>query len=63
MQREVILKDIEKVKFEIDRSSKMLSNERFIEKAPKNLIDSEREKLEKNTELYNSLQAKLNELK
>ncbi len=57
-----LLKDIESVKFEIDRSTKMLSNEKFVAKAPEALVKTEKEKLEKNTELLNALQTKLNAL-
>ena len=62
-QRAILTKDIEKVKFEIERSSKMLSNEKFVAKAPESLVAAEKEKLAKNTELLNSLQEKLNSLK
>ncbi|MBQ8425680.1 MAG: valine--tRNA ligase, partial [Clostridia bacterium] len=61
-QRATLLKDIEKVQFEIDRSSKMLSNEKFIAKAPESLVLAEKEKLEKNTALLNSLKEKLSKL-
>ena len=62
-QKAILLKDIEKVKFEVERSSKMLSNEKFVAKAPESLVAAEKEKLAKNTELLNSLQEKLNSLK
>jgi valyl-tRNA synthetase len=61
-QKATLLKDIEKVQFEIDRSSKMLSNEKFIAKAPESLVLAEKEKLEKNTALLNSLKEKLSKL-
>ena len=61
-QKAILLKDIDKVQFEIDRSSKMLSNEKFIAKAPESLVASEKEKLEKNTALLNSLKEKLSKL-
>ena len=50
---------IDKQKFEIERSNKMLSNERFVTKAPKELVEAEKEKLQKNTSLLNSLEAEL----
>lgn len=51
-----IEKEIEKVKFEIARSEKMLANEGFVAKAPQALIDKEKEKLAKNKELYAKLE-------
>ncbi|MFV0498928.1 MAG: class I tRNA ligase family protein, partial [Bacilli bacterium] len=38
-------KEIEKVKFEIKRAKGMLSNEKFVSKAPQNKIDNEKNKL------------------
>lgn len=61
-QKSILLKDIEKVQFEIDRSTKMLSNAKFVEKAPASLVESEKLKLEKNNELISSLQEKLKKL-
>ena len=60
--RATLLKDIEKLNFEIERSTKMLSNEKFVAKAPEALVAAEKEKLEKNTVLLNTLQNKLKEL-
>lgn len=40
--------EIEKLKFEIERSEKLLANEGFVKKAPQNLIENEKQKLEKN---------------
>ena len=51
-----IEKEIEKVKFEIARSEKMLANEGFVAKAPQALIDKEREKLAKNKQLFAKLE-------
>lgn len=48
-------KEIADLKFEIERSQKMLSNARFVEKAPKSLVDEERAKLEKNQSLLKAL--------
>ena len=42
---ELINKDIETLKSNIERREKLLSNEGYVNKAPKNLVDSEREKL------------------
>ena len=58
-ERERILKEIEKVKFEIERSQKMLSNQGFVSKAPKTLIDNETEKLNKNKLLLSKLQEEI----
>ncbi len=55
----VLNKDIEKVKFEIARSEKMLSNQAFMAKAPENLVKSETEKLAKNKEFLANLLEKL----
>lgn len=49
-------KEIEKVKFEIARSEGMLSNPKFVEKAPAALVEQERQKLEKNKQLLQELQ-------
>ena len=58
-ERERILKEIEKVKFEIERSEKMLSNQGFISKAPKSLVENETEKLSKNKQLLAKLQGEI----
>lgn len=49
-------KEIESVKFEIARSEGMLSNPKFVEKAPTALVEQERQKLEKNKQLLQELQ-------
>ena len=43
---ELINKEIETLKSNIERREKLLSNPGYVNKAPKNLVDSEREKLE-----------------
>lgn len=48
--------EIEKLMFEINRSEKMLANKGFIEKAPKALIENEKQKLEKNKALLKKIQ-------
>ena len=55
--------EIAKVKFEVERSQKMLSNERFIQKAPKDLVEQEKTKLEKNQNTLSNLMVKLNSIK
>lgn len=52
-------KEIEKTKFEISRSEKLLSNQGFVNKAPAKLINEEKAKLEKNKQLLNNLLSKL----
>jgi len=61
-QIDTLKKDIEKVKFEIDRSKKMLGNEKFVAKAPEALVKTEKEKLAKNEELLSALEARLSSL-
>ena len=55
--------EIKKVQFEVDRSSKMLSNPRFVEKAPTQLVESEKIKLENNQKILRNLNEKLISLK
>lgn len=54
-ERERKQKEIEQLQFEIQRSTKMLNNPRFVEKAPKSLVEEERNKLQKNKALLESL--------
>ncbi len=58
-----LLAQIEKIKFEIERSQKMLSNPRFVEKAPQSLVEEEKRKLENNNLTFETLKSKLNSLK
>lgn len=46
--KENILKEISKVNFEIERSEKILSNKNYVLKAPKKLVDIEKNKLDTN---------------
>ena len=55
-EKERVEKEIARLKSEIERSEKMLSNAGFVAKAPAHLIDAEKEKLAKNKELLSSLQ-------
>ena len=48
--------EIEKIKFEIERCEKMLSNTGFVNKAPQAKIDEEKAKLEKYKDMLNKLQ-------
>ena len=61
-EKDRLEKEIEKLKFEINRSEKMLSNQGFTLKAPKELIESEREKLKNNTELLAKVEQELKSL-
>ena len=48
--------EIEKIKFEIERAEKMLSNPGFVNKAPQAKIDEEKAKLQKYKDMLNKLQ-------
>ena len=52
---ERVAKEKEKLKFEIERSEKMLNNAGFVAHAPAKLIEAEKEKLAKNKALLESL--------
>lgn len=54
-EKERIEKEISRLKAEIERSEKLLSNEGFVAKAPAKLIETEKEKLEKNRSLLAEL--------
>jgi valyl-tRNA synthetase len=54
-EKERIEKEITRLKAEIERSEKLLSNEGFVAKAPAKLIETEKEKLEKNKSLLAEL--------
>jgi len=61
-ERERLLKELKKVTDEIARGEKLLGNEGFVAKAPKNLISQEREKLEANKTLGERLLKQLGQL-
>lgn len=48
--------EMQKLRFEIERSQKMLANPGFVAKAPQALIDAEKEKLQKNMQLLQKLE-------
>lgn len=54
-EHERIEKKIEELKFEIERSKKMLSNVGFVSKAPAKLVEAEKEKLAKNEEFLQQI--------
>ncbi|MBP5193842.1 MAG: hypothetical protein J6126_03860, partial [Clostridia bacterium] len=55
--------ELEKLNAEIDRANAKLNNAGFVAKAPKALIDGEREKLVKFAEMKEKLQAQINQFK
>ena len=57
-----LLKEEEKLVFEVSRSQKMLANPGFIAKAPKEKIDAETEKLNANQAKLDTVRARLKEL-
>lgn len=58
-----LAKEIEKTEKEIARSSGMLNNKNFVEKAPEKLINAEREKLETNLALKNALLSQIEDFR
>ena len=56
-------KELKNLEAEINRSNGILSNENFIKKAPLSKVESEKEKLAKYQTSYDTLLAKLKELK
>jgi len=57
-----LLKEEESLKFEVERSSKMLSNPGFVKKAPADKVAAEQDKLEKNKALLAEVEARLKTL-
>ena len=55
--------EIEKTNFEIKRAESMLSNEKFVSKAPANKIQEEKDKLEKYKSVLSSLEDSLTKIK
>jgi valyl-tRNA synthetase len=51
-----------KLQSEIDRAKLKLSNKEFINKAPKNIVDEERIKLQKYLDMYNKVVDRLSNL-
>ena len=62
-EMERLHKEEEKLKKEIKRAEGMLSNERFISKAPEAKVQEEREKLEKYTQMLQQVQERMAGLK
>ncbi len=61
-EKELMGKEIGRLKFEIERSKKMLSNAGFVANAPEKLINSEREKLENNLQKLRKIENEINSL-
>ena len=64
MKKEIERLEKEKanIEQELDRVNKKLSNEAFVSKAPKAVVDSEREKLKKYSEMYDKIVERLETL-
>ncbi len=56
VNKDDLLKEIENIKFEINRSKKILDNKNYILKAPKNLVEKEKNKLEDNKKILKELE-------
>ncbi len=54
-------KEIERVGKEVERAENKLSNSNFVEKAPKEVVDTERDKLDVNTRMLETLTRRLEE--
>lgn len=61
-ERQRLEKEIERLTFEVNRSTKMLENQGFVAKAPKALVDSEKEKLAHNQILLENVKKELKNL-
>ena len=59
-EKEKLLKEKENLEQSIARREKLLSNEGYVNKAPKAIVDKERESLEKEKNLLNDILVKLN---
>lgn len=62
-ERERLEKEEEKLKKEIQRAQGMLSNEKFVSKAPQAKVEEERGKLEKYTQMLTQVQERMAGLK
>lgn len=59
-EKEKLLKEKENLESSIARREKLLSNENYVARAPKEIVDKERESLEKEKKLLNDILNKLN---
>ena len=62
-EKQRLMEEKEKLDFEVERLEKKLSNEKFVSKAPKDVVDKEREKLDNYKELLDKTLTRLEELK
>ena len=58
-EKQKLQSELQKLEGEIKRCTNMLSNEKFVSKAPQAKVDSERRKLEDYTSKYNAVKEKL----
>ena len=56
-------KELEHLTEELDRVNKKLANEKFVKKAPEKIVEEERKKKEKYTEMYNNVSERIKILK
>ena len=61
-EKERLNKEKETAQKELNRANGMLANEKFVSKAPQNLIEAEKEKVQKYTELLEKIKTRLKEL-
>ena len=61
-EKERLSKELERVIGEISRADGKLQNRGFIEKAPKNLVDAERAKLDKFIEMKQKIEKQIKDL-
>ena len=61
-EKERLTKELERLKKELARSKGMLSNEKFISKAPQAKVDEEKEKLKNYEQLYAQVENQLKAL-
>ena len=59
-EREKLIKDKENLESSIARREKLLSNENYVMRAPREIVDKERESLEKEKNMLNDILSKLN---
>ena len=59
VNKDEILSDIKKLKESIERRKKLLSNENYVNKAPKNIVDLDREKLKEEESKLKLLESQL----
>ena len=62
-ENEYKIKEEEKLTKEINRAKGMLSNEKFVSKAPQAKVDEEKAKLEKYTQMMEQVKERLEALK